>query len=65
MTNPDMLLERIKSLPPERVAEVEDFVAFLAERERARSLTRAAMKPREPAFAPIWKNPDDSAYDAI
>ncbi len=36
MTNADMLLERIKSLPPERVAEVEDFVAFLAERERAR-----------------------------
>jgi hypothetical protein len=65
MTNADMLLERIKSLPPERVAEVEDFVAFLAERERARSPARAAMKPREPAFAAIWKNPDDSAYDCI
>ena len=35
MTNPNekALLEKLKALPPERVAEVEDFVEFLAARE--------------------------------
>ena len=28
----ETLFEKIKSLPPERVAEVEDFVDFLAQR---------------------------------
>jgi hypothetical protein len=31
------LLDLIKELPPERVTEVEDFVEFLAERERKRA----------------------------
>ena len=32
------LIEKIKSLPPERVAEVEDFVDFLAQRDSRRSV---------------------------
>jgi hypothetical protein len=31
--NEQALLEKLKALPPERVAEVEDFVEFLAARE--------------------------------
>ncbi len=31
------LIEKIKSLPPERVAEVEDFVDFIAQRDAAAS----------------------------
>lgn len=31
--NEQALLEKLKALPPERVAEVEDFVDFLAARE--------------------------------
>ena len=65
MTDAEKLLETINTLPPDRVAEVEDFVAFLAERERMQELTRAAMKSSGPAFAAIWENPDDAAYDAI
>jgi hypothetical protein len=29
----DALIRKIRSLPPEKVAEVEDFVEFLAQRE--------------------------------
>lgn len=31
----ESLIEKIKSLPPERVAEVEDFVDFIAQRNAA------------------------------
>jgi hypothetical protein len=40
------LLERIRRLPPERVAEVEDFVDFLRLRERERQLTDTALRSR-------------------
>ena len=59
------ILEKLKNLPPERVAEVEDFVDFLRARDAERQLTRAALKASEPAFKKVWDNPDDAAYDAL
>ena len=59
------LIEKLKRLPPERIAEVEDFVDFLQSRDEARALTRAAMKSSEAAFAAIWDNEDDAAYDQL
>ncbi|MBI4190212.1 MAG: toxin-antitoxin system, antitoxin component, Xre family protein [Betaproteobacteria bacterium] len=63
MNNPNeqALLEKLKALPPERVAEVEDFVDFLRSRGDTQQLTRAA----EPAFKKVWDNPDDAAYDRL
>lgn len=58
------LLEKIESLPPARIAEVEDFVDFLREREE-RQLVRAATRASEPAFAQVWDNADDAAYDEL
>ena len=65
MPDTQALMERIQALPPERIAEVEDFVAFIAAREQERSLTRAATAASAPSFAAIWNNPEDDAYDAI
>ncbi len=65
MTNAEALLEMIQALPAERIAEVEDFVAFIAAREQERSLIRAAGAASGPAFAAVWNNPEDDAYDAI
>jgi len=59
------LMELIEALPPDRIAEVEDFVAFIAAREQERSLTRAATAASAPSFAAIWNNPEDDAYDAL
>lgn len=63
--DPHALIEKLKSLPPERVAEVEDFVDFLRTREEERSLERAATRAAEPTFAKIWENDADAAYDKL
>jgi hypothetical protein len=59
------LIEKIESLPDERLAEIEDFIDFIRMREEARSLRRAFASASEPAFAKAWDNPQDSIYDAI
>ncbi|HVA13603.1 MAG TPA: hypothetical protein VNF99_10160 [Stellaceae bacterium] len=63
--NAQNLIEKIKTLPAERVAEVEDFVDFIQLREQERVLTRAAAASSASAFAAIWSNPDDDVYDAL
>ena len=59
------LIEKLKRLPLERIAEVEDFVDFLQSRDEARGLTRSAMKSSEATFAKIWDNEDGAAYDKL
>jgi len=63
--DPQSLIAKLKNLPPERVAEVEDFVDFLRTRDEERSLGRAATRAAEPAFGRIWDNDDDAAYDKL
>lgn len=63
--DPQALLEKLKHLPPERVAEVEDFVDFLRLRNEARGFTRAAARAAEPVFAKVWENEDDAGYDKL
>lgn len=58
------LLEKIKNLPPERIAEVEDFVDFLAQRDDRR-LVRAAARMSEDSFREVWDNEEDAAYDRL
>jgi hypothetical protein len=58
------LIEKIRTLPPEQLVEVEDFVDFIRLREQQRGLTRAAAAVSAPAFAAVWDNPEDAAYDA-
>ncbi|HVF86461.1 MAG TPA: hypothetical protein VM866_02685 [Pyrinomonadaceae bacterium] len=60
----ETLFEKIKSLPPERIAEVEDFVDFIAERAERR-LVKAATKMSEEAFRNVWDNEEDAAYDRL
>jgi hypothetical protein len=57
-----VLLEKLKALPPERRAEVEDFIDFLQSREADHHLVRAAARASEPAFKAVWDNPDDAEY---
>jgi len=59
------LIEKIRALPAERIAEIENFVDFIRLREQERALTRAAAETSVPAFAAIWSNPDDDVYDAL
>lgn len=58
------LIDKLKELPPQRLAEVEDFVDFLRTREERR-LTQAVTKASEAAFATAWENDADAAYDRL
>jgi len=64
-TNEHELLEKIRALPPEKLVEVEDFVDFLQARDESRRLSHAAARLSEAAFAEVWDNPEDAAYDAL
>lgn len=59
------LLDKLKTLPPARVAEVEDFIDFLHSRNRDRRLVQAAQVLTEPSLTALWDNPDDAAYDRL
>lgn len=58
------LLEKINALPPDKIAEVVDFVDFLAYRDD-RLLMKSASSLSEPVFAAVWDNPDDAEYDNL
>ena len=60
-----VLLEKLRALPPERRAEVEDFIDFLQNRESDQHLARSAAQVSEPAFKAVWDNPDDAEYDRL
>ncbi len=58
------LIEKIKELTPDKIAEVVDFVDFLAHRDD-RALVQAASKTSGPVFAKVWNNPEDAEYDNL
>ena len=64
-TAEQILIDKIKQLPPQRMAEVEDFVDFLRAREDEQRLTQAVTKAGEASFAQVWDNDEDAAYDRI
>ncbi len=66
MNAPDQVLfDKIKQLPPQRLAEVEDFVDFLRECNVDQRIVRAATKVSEASFSQVWDNDEDAAYDRL
>lgn len=59
------LIDKLKQLPPHKVAEVEDFVDFLRARQDESRLTRAMSETAEASFAQAWDNDEDAAYDRL
>lgn len=57
--------EKIDRLQPDRLAEVEDFIDFIASRESERSLVRAAQAISEKSLHAVWDNAEDAAYDQL
>ncbi len=60
-----MLIDKIRQLPPQRLVEVEDFVDFLRLRESEQHLTQATAKMAEASYAVVWDNDEDAAYDRM
>lgn len=61
----DHVTQKLRALSVERVAEVEDFIDFLRERDSDRQLVKAAAVASEPALTAIWDNDADAAYDRL
>jgi hypothetical protein len=55
------LSEKIQTLSSEQLAEVEEFIESLQGHGYSRSFASLS----EPAFAAVWNNPEDDAYDAL
>ena len=62
---PRELVDKIQSLPPEKIAVVEDFVEFLRHRDDDLHLTAATVRLSEKSFQQVWDNPDDAEYDNL
>ena len=63
--DPQAIIEKLKNLAPERIAEVEDFIDFLRARDDERVVTQAAMSAAEPTFAKLWDNDADAESDEL
>jgi len=59
------IIEKIRTLPPDKVAEIVDFVDFISEKTQEDLLTKAACKLSEKTFGSVWSNPEDDAYDRL
>jgi hypothetical protein len=60
-----LLIDKLTHLPPERQAEVGDFIEFLHQRELAQSPAKDYARVSEHSFAKIWDNDDDAVYDNL
>jgi hypothetical protein len=61
----EQMVKKLERLPPERVAEVEDFIDFLNNRDEDRGLVRAAQAVSESALQTVWNNSADADYDRL
>jgi len=60
-----VLIQKIRSLPPDKVSAVEDFVDFLSQKNRDYLLLQAGNKLAEQAFKKVWDNSEDQEYDRL
>ncbi len=59
------VVQKLQTLTPSRINEVEDFIDFLSQRDTDQQLIQAAMTVSEPTLETIWNNPDDAEYDRL
>lgn len=60
-----IIIEKIRTLSPEKVTQLVDFADFLSQKDSDRQLTGAVNKLAEPAFNRVWDNPEDAVYDNL
>jgi hypothetical protein len=59
------LLEKIRALPADKIAEVADFVEFLRSRQEELNAERSVTQISEASFRNVWDNSDDADYDNL
>ena len=61
----EQVTHKLQTLSQERIAEVEDFIDFLKQRDEDLQLTRSTMKISEQLLTNLWDNADDAEYDRL
>lgn len=61
----EQVVQKLQTLAPNRINEVEDFIDFLSQRDTDRQLTQATMVASEPSLNAVWDNEDDAEYDKL
>ena len=59
------MVKKLEALPLTKVAEVEDFIDFLASRDGDRMLVKGAQAVTTHSLKTIWDNADDAEYDRL
>ena len=60
-----ILIEKIRTLSPEKITQVVDFIDFISQKDSERRLIQAANRLAEPTFKKVWNNPEDDIYDNL
>ena len=61
----EQVVQKLQTLTPNRIDEVEDFIDFLSQRDIDKQLTKAAMTASETRLNTLWDNPYDAEYDNL
>lgn len=59
------MLEKLEHLTPDRLAEVEDFIDFLHQRDQDKRVKQDFKQASENAFNQVWDNDEDAVYDNL
>lgn len=59
------IIQKLRALSPDKVAEVADFVDFISQKDRHRRLLKSGNKLAEDAFEKVWDNSEDDIYDRL
>jgi hypothetical protein len=59
------VLKKLEYLSSEQLAEVENFIDFLNQRDQAKCLRHDYAQASEDTFSKAWDNDDDAIYDNL
>lgn len=59
------IIQKIRALSPEKVAEVADFVDFISLKDDERRIVKAAGQMATEVLSAVWNNPEDDIYDRL
>jgi hypothetical protein len=59
------MVRKLNHMSPDRLAEINDFIDFIRTRDQGLNLNIEFSQASESAFAKVWNNDDDAAYDAL
>ena len=59
------VIQKLQTLAPQRISEVEDFIDFLQQRDNDKQLRQDYTNASQAAFSQLWDNEDDALYDSL